>query len=189
MWVCPSCVLSENFESTRRERSLQNVRLLFRSPWVCQQHLMSSVLLPLASSTHFTGQSCDGWGLTGVFTWRAVCRIWPQVWEFIAQGITQPRVWLLAALQWPRGELVPGLPFFQRHWLLQRGFMDTQNSGCCVLHIPIFWVFPRLGLQPGAEFLSEFMYVCVYVDSVMYFCCTQYNTVFLRGRNADWPRM
>lgn len=91
------------------------------------------------------------------------------------------RVWLQAALQPLRCELVPGLPFFQM--LLQCGFMDTWKSGCCVLHVPIFWAFPRLGFQSVTEFLSEFMYVCIYV------WLTQYNTVVLHGRNADPPRM
>lgn len=78
------------------------------------------------------------------------------------------RVWLRAALQPLRCELVPGLPFFQM--LLQCGFMDTWKSGCCVLHVPIFWAFPRLSFQSVTEFLSEFMYVCIYV------WVTQYNT-------------
>lgn len=150
----------------RRERSLQNARLFFWSTWVCQQHLMSSVLLPLASSAHFTG---SGLGLTAAFTWRAVCRIWPEVWEFIAQGVTQPRVRVLAALQWPPGELVPGLSFFQRHSLLQRAFMD------CIFLSSAFFQGLVCNL---CLFLNEFMYVCVYVYTVMYFCCTKYNTVF-----------
>lgn len=154
---------------------------------------------PLASSTHFTQRRRRGWGwgLTEMFMWTAACRTWPWVWEFTAQGIPLPRVQLVAELQPPQGELGPGLPFFQRHLLLQRGFMDTGKSGCCVLHVLIIWVFPRLGFQSVAEVLSEFMYLCICVYTIIYLCVLNYVFVlytvqhifFLRGRNANRPRM
>lgn len=184
MWFCPTCVLSVNFESTRRERSLQNVRLHFWSAQVCQQHLVNSVLLPLASSTHFTQKKKMWWF---GFGFKRNAHVKKSV-EFglkcgssSLRTLLNHRVWLRAALQPLRCELVPGLPFFQM--LLQCGFMDTWKSGCCVLHVPIFWAFPRLGFPSVTEFLSEFMYVCIYV------WLTQYNTVVLHGRNADPPRM
>lgn len=72
-----------------------------------------------------------------------------------------------ATPEWTRSRIA----LLPKALLAQRGFVDTWKSGCCVLHIPIFWVFPRLGFQSVAEFLSAFMYVCIYVYTILYLCC------------------